>query len=87
MSRSGAYLIDNGNNFPERTGRLARGESKCKLVVSLGEKMDFRLCAWDRKARGEAGCLCSSGACACVFLPVSVYVTAYMSIHKCESAV
>ena len=45
MSRSGAYLIDNRNNFPERTGRLARGESKCKLMVSLGEKRDFRLCA------------------------------------------
>lgn len=31
--------------------------------------------------------VCSSGACACVFLPVSVYVTLYMPIHKCESAV
>lgn len=33
-----AYLLIIGTTFRERIGRLARGESKCKLVVSLGEK-------------------------------------------------
>lgn len=40
------------------------------------------------KPEERYGCLCSSGACACMFLPVSVYVPwKHASIHKCESAV